>query len=326
MKNFPSVLESISDLSLQQIQGLLLLSKKFKLRQIDSTIFTNTRPIVANSFLENSTRTKNSFAIAISKLGCRYLDFNAQTSSLSKGESLRETLRTLKCQGVDLCILRSSESGILSEFKEQSPMKLINGGDGTHEHPTQALLDLFTMLEVIPELEGKTVAIIGDCVHSRVGHSLCELLPQFGCQIILIGPEEFLPSTAPNPHVTLSTHLQDNISKIDIFYSLRIQKERHGSTGDDQQNDYTKIFQNYSKNYGLSIDLLKRHKTEAPVFHPGPVNVGVELAKDILESPKYLGYAQVQNSIYMRMAIISTMLQNNDNSVGKFHESLNKSI
>lgn len=316
MNNFPSVLEAISDLNFDQIQGLLILSKKLKERPVDSLIFPNSKPIVANSFLENSTRTKNSFAIAIARLGCEYLDFNADTSSLKKGETLTETLRTLKCQGVDLCIIRSSTSFELSSFKEFPPMKLINGGDGTNQHPTQALLDLFTMKEAGMELEGKTMAIIGDCLHSRVGHSLCELMPQFGCKIKLIGPKEFLPDTAPNDSVTLSTDLDQEMKSLDYIYSLRIQKERHGT---DNQNTYD----HYHDDFGISLAKLKKHNREdIPVFHPGPVNIGVELSQDIIDSKNYMGYLQVKNSIYMRMAIVASMLQNNDRSVGTFHETV----
>lgn len=319
MNHFPSVLEAISDLTLDQIKGLLILSKKFKDRPIDSVIFPNNRPIVANSFLENSTRTKNSFAIAISRLGCRYLDFNAQTSSLAKGESIGETLRTLYCQGVDLCIIRSSESNMLSQFKDKPPMKLINGGDGTNQHPTQALLDLFTMLELGLDLEGKRLGIIGDCLHSRVGHSLCELLPQFGCEIELIGPKEFLPDNSPNKDVSLSESLNESLPRLDYIYSLRIQKERHA---DKFESSNSNLIENYHEHYGINLNLLKKHKKQIPVFHPGPVNIGVELSQDVIDSNLYKGYLQVENSIYMRMAIVASMLQNNDKSIGKFHESI----
>ncbi|MBT7609430.1 MAG: aspartate carbamoyltransferase catalytic subunit [Bacteriovoracaceae bacterium] len=314
MNNFPSVLEAISDLNIDQIEGLLILARKFKERPSDSTIFTNHRPIVANSFLENSTRTKTSFAIATTKLGCRYIDFNAETSSLKKGETLHETLRTLSCQGIDLCIIRSAESFILSKFKKSPPMKLINGGDGTNQHPTQALLDLFTLLEVEPNLKGKKIAIIGDCIHSRVGNSLCELLPMFGCKVILMGPKEFLPSFPPNQHVTLSTDLDKEMGSIDFLYTLRIQNERHTNSG-------SMLIDNYSKDFGITLKRMNKHGLNIPIFHPGPVNIGIEIDQEIINSPYYMGYEQVKNSIFMRMAIITTMLQNNDKSVGSFNEN-----
>jgi aspartate carbamoyltransferase catalytic subunit len=315
MNNFPSVLEAISDLNIDQIEGLLILSKKFKERPSDSTIFTNHRPIVANSFLEYSTRTKHSFAISITKLGCRYLDFNAETSSLKKGESLSETLKTLSCQNVDLCVIRSSESNILSQFKELPPLKIINGGDGINQHPTQALLDLFTLTELTDDLNGKTLGIIGDCLHSRVGNSLCQLLPLFGCKIVLIGPKEFLPTKVPNDNVSLSSDLDSEITNLDFIYSLRIQKERHKNLNQDLYNEFVKKF-------SVTLEKLTKFKKLIPVLHPGPVNVGVELDQELLDSPCYKGYLQVRNSIYMRMAIITAMLQNNDKIVGKFHESI----
>ncbi len=315
MHHFPSVFEVINDLSIEQIEGLLILSSKLKNRQLETNFFANSVPFIANVFLENSTRTKNSFAIAITKLGCRYLDFNAQTSSLKKGESLKETLRTLSCQGIDLCIIRSSTSNILKELKLNPPMKLINGGDGLNEHPTQALLDLFTMKELSLPLDCKKIAIIGDSLHSRVAHSLCQLLPLFGCSVVLIGPPEFLPNSPPNESVTLSNNLEKEMPSIDYIYTLRIQKERHQGQGLDTEKNYHELF-------GMSMSKLKKHQKFIPVFHPGPANIGVEIQQDIIDSTYYMGYEQVKNSIYMRMAIIITMLQNNDKSVGQFHETI----
>ncbi|TNE98610.1 MAG: aspartate carbamoyltransferase catalytic subunit [Deltaproteobacteria bacterium] len=311
MNNFPSVFEAINDLSKDQIEGLLILARKFKERDHDKPQFPNKLPIVANSFLENSTRTKNSFAIAIKRLGCHYLDFNTETSSLNKGESLEETLLTLYAQGVDLCIIRTSVSNQLSEFKNNTPVKIINGGDGTNQHPTQALLDLFTMQEIGIELEGKTMAIIGDCIHSRVGHSLCELLPQFGCNIILCGPSDYVPKTPEYEGVEISNDLESTVKRSDFLYTLRIQKERHaGST------EAAKHYDTYHDKYGISRDKLKAWNKEVPVFHPGPANIGVEISTDIIKSSLYKGYDQVVNSIYMRMAIITAILSNNDKNIG----------
>ncbi len=309
MKNFPSVFESIKDLNKEHVDGLLKLAKKYKERPCDPSLFSSRRPIIATSFLENSTRTKHSFTIATHRLGAIPLDFDAETSSLKKGENLEETLLTLHSQGVEACIIRTSVSHELAPFKSFAPIKIINGGDGIHQHPTQALLDLFTISEMNIDLNGKTLCILGDCKHSRVGHSLIDLLPLYGAKIILCGPKQFLPQDSDNPHVTLSEDLDDAISKSDILYTLRIQKERH-------DKKLEKTLKNYSESYGVTLQKLKSLDKKIPVLHPGPCNIGVELSLDIMRSDYYQGYKQVENSIYMRMAIITAILENNDKTVG----------
>lgn len=326
MKSFPSVFESINDLTIDHLNGLLELSKKFKgyaedWQGLPVPFLKN--PIIATSFLENSTRTKHSFAIAIKKLGATYIDFNADTSSLKKGETLEETLLTLKSQGIDLCVIRTSVSNELSQFKENPPIKIINGGDGVNQHPTQALLDLFTMKEISNNnLEGKTITILGDIVHSRVGHSLIDLLPQFGIKVILCGPKEYLPGQDElknYSNVVTSTNRDQSIEKSDYLYLLRIQKERHGS-------QYAHIYEDYHNQYGVNVDLLNKLGKRIPILHPGPANVGVEISKDLMDSDLYCGYEQVRNSIYMRMAIIQAVLQNNDKNVGKKIEKFDFTI
>lgn len=314
MNSFPSLLESIGDLDKLQIDGLLSLASKFKHRESESTLFTYKRPIIATSFLENSTRTKHSFAIAIQKLGAMYIDFNAETSSLKKGESLEETFLTLFNQGVNMCIFRGSVSHQLGQFREHPPIKIINGGDGVNEHPTQALLDLFTLLELEPELSGKTLAIFGDNIHSRVGHSLCKLLPMFGMKVILCGPKSFLPEKNTLPAgVYWSDNRDETLSKCDFIYLLRIQKERHdpalSASGISDSADY-------HQHYGVTLDQLKRMNKLIPVLHPGPANIGVELDHALIKSSLYKGYLQVQNSIPVRMAVIQSMLVNNDKNIG----------
>ncbi|MBC7714201.1 MAG: aspartate carbamoyltransferase catalytic subunit [Rhizobacter sp.] len=309
MASFPSLLESIDDLNFTQIDVLLSRAKHFKDNPQLSPFNTTPKPIIATSFLENSTRTKHSFAVAIRRLGGLYIDFNAETSSLKKGESLEETFLTLFYQGVNLCVFRSSVSHQLSQFKENLPIKLVNGGDGVNEHPTQALLDLYTLTELCPDLNGKTISIIGDNIHSRVAHSLMKLLPQFGMKIILSGPLEYLPDSATLPKgVELLTDRDETVKRSDFIYLLRIQKERHeGKTSND----------NYLETNGVSLDRLKKLNKIIPVLHPGPANIGVELDQALIKSSLYKGYLQVENSIPMRMAIIEAMLLNNDQNIGK---------
>lgn len=316
MNSFPSLLESITDLNKIQVEGLLSLTSKLKHRESESSLFTYRRPVIATSFLENSTRTKHSFAIAIQRLGAIYIDFNAETSSLKKGESLEETFLTLFNQGVNLCIFRSSISHQLQQFRESPPIKIINGGDGINQHPTQALLDLFTLSELSPDLNGKTLAIFGDNIHSRVAHSLMQLLPLFGMKIILCGPRAFLPAQNSLPNgVELSSDRDDTIKKCDFIYLLRIQKERHL----DSELNHLTSDDDYHRTYGVSLELLKKMQKLVPVFHPGPANIGVELDSALIKSSLYKGYLQVQNSIPMRMAIIQSMLVNNDKNIGNIH-------
>lgn len=310
MNKFPSVLESIDDLSFEQIRSLLTVSAENKIRFQDRQFApyeSYRKYVVATSFLEHSTRTKHSFGLAIQKLGCMYVDFNAEKSSLQKGENIEETLLTLWHQGVDLCILRTSITDQLKEFKQRPPIKLINGGDGVNEHPTQALLDLFTLIDNGHELSGKTITIVGDSLHSRVTHSLVKLLPQFGAKIILCGPKEYLYD---DPRVGHSQDLDECLAQSDILYLLRIQKERHNSP------NHTQIYETYTEKFGVDLARLKRAGKRMPVLHPGPANIGVEIGLDVVKSELFLGYQQVVNSVYTRMAILMAMLENGDKNIG----------
>jgi len=295
MKVFPSILETTQDLSRDQIEKLLSLAKNFKDGQDPLFFFKQNPPILSTLFLENSTRTKTSFAIAIQKLGGHYIDFNVDTSSLKKGESLEETLLTLKHQGVDVCVIRTPNSNEFAPFKKNPPIKIINGGDGINHHPSQGLLDLFTFFDLGIDPKGKTLAVIGDILHSRVFHSLSDLFQRFGGKVLICGPKECLPHGIEGVEVTDS--LDYALSKADLIYTLRIQKERHQGV--------VPYYDTYSEKFGIS---LKKLKAGIPVFHPGPVNIGVELSLDVMRSPHYQGYLQVTNSIYMRMAIITAMI------------------
>lgn len=311
MENFPSVLESIDDLNKRQIDGVLGLAHRIKNRSDTPFYFSNKTPIIATSFLENSTRTKHSFEIAISKLGCTYIDFNSEKSSLKKGESLEQTLLTLNDQGVDLCIIRTSVSNQLAEFKEKPPIKIINGGDGVNEHPTQALLDIFTLIECGIKLDGKTFCIAGDNIHSRVGHSLIKLLPQFGVKVLLFGPIALQPTQLPEG-VEVTYERSEVLKRAEILYLLRVQTERH-----DEKDD--KI-QDYAKDYGFTLEMIESLEKKIPVLHPGPANIGVEICPQLINSKYYLGHEQVRNSIYLRMALIQAMLQNGAKNIG-FNEN-----
>ncbi len=318
MSSFPSVLESIDDLNKNQIDLLISLAHRYKeLNNSPVNSFEKT-PIVATNFLENSTRTKHSFAIAIQKLGAIHLEFNAETSSLKKGESLEETLLTLHYQGVDACVIRTNISHQFHEFKKSPPIKIINGGDGTNEHPTQALLDLFTFknyFDGVDKLKGKTITIIGDIRHSRVSHSLMKLLPQYGMKIILCGPNNFLPEEKQAEGIVINQNRDEALKDSDLVYMLRIQNERHSQSNSKEPFSLS----DYISNYGVHIDTIKKLKITPPIFHPGPCNIGVELDQALVKSNLYMGYEQVVNSIPMRMAILHAILNNNDHNIGKIN-------
>ena len=246
----------------------------------------------------------NSFAIACHRLGATYLSIDAAKTSLSKGESLRETFLTLKHQGIDLVIMRTPNKYEFSPFKEDDfPLAIINAGDGTHQHPTQALLDLFTMIASGHTLEGKTILIAGDCEHSRVARSLIDLLPLYGAKILLAGPSSWTKKIASQNQVETEEDMDAAIKKADLIYLLRIQNERHDQKSDEE------FSKSYHKNYGVNLARIKRLNKLIPIYHPGPFNEGVEISLDIVNSPYYFGYKQVEHSTYMRMAIIEKILK-----------------
>ncbi len=320
MSGFPSILESINDLTKAHIDSLLERAKALKNKEPSRLPLTR-KISVATSFLENSTRTKHSFAMAIKNLEGNYIDFNAETSSLKKGESLAQTLLTLNYQGIDICIIRTSESHILSQFKNHPPIKIINGGDGTNQHPTQALLDLFTLNEYFESIgqkpEGKTITIVGDCRHSRVTHSLIDLLPMYGYKVNIAGPEQFLPETELE-NIGIFENLEQAINESDALYLLRIQTERHAS--DNDTSSY------YHELWGMSLEKLKKQNKLLPLFHPGPANIGVEVSQTLVDSNLWMAHHQVRNSVYMRMAIIEAMINNEATNIGAIYNDLSGEV
>ena len=314
MNGFPSVLESIYDLDRGQIERLCETASGFKHRHAPAPIPPEQQKTVCTLFLERSTRTKNSFAIAAHRLGHFHLDFDATTSSMGKGESIEETLRTLAAQGVALCIVRTPQAGLLSSLRAHAPLRLVNGGDGPHQHPTQVLTDLFTMLEADFHPKNRRVVVIGDSAHSRVSRSLCELLSLFKAKPVLCGPPEFMPNPLPQG-VEVCGDLERAVGGGELLYLLRIQKERH-------QGLSTAAASDYHDKWGIDADKLARWNADIPIFHPGPTNIGVEIAQDVLDSPNYRGYDQVRHSIFMRMAIIAASLDNADAPLEKRYTQL----
>ena len=314
MKPFPLILESIKDLTKGQVQDVFKLAKSFKngsepegtpfsFKENKSTQkadFGSKRPLIATFFQEPSTRTKNSFAIAAKRLKTDYVDLAPQFSSLKKGEDLEQTFVTLKYQGVNLIICRSPLEKISSRVKIPN-VAYINGGDGKNEHPTQALLDAFSMIDKGLDLSKTTIALIGDILHSRVAHSLMKLIPELGGKVLICGPSDWLPKDDLGPSIERVSSLEEAILKADVLYPLRIQKERHQNT--TQNEDY------FIKYFKVSLKKLNEMNREPLVFHAGPFNIGVEIDQDLLESPLFQAYNQIENSIFIRMSIIQLMLQ-----------------
>ncbi|MFZ0368001.1 MAG: aspartate carbamoyltransferase catalytic subunit [Halobacillus sp.] len=250
----------------------------------------------ANLFLEPSTRTKSSFHIAERKLGLDVLHLDGMDSSLTKGESLYDTLKTLEAIGADVAVVRQSEVGILDSYAENLNLSLINAGDGCGEHPTQSLLDLYTIQEQFEEFEGLHVAIAGDLKHSRVARSNAHALQQLGAKVSFVTKPEWKDPSFSHRYITMD----EAVEQCDVLMLLRIQHERHEQKTSDSS---------YLKDYGLTKERESRMKDDAIILHPAPVNRGVEIDADLVESKKSRIFRQMTNGVTIRMAIIQALLK-----------------
>lgn len=253
--------------------------------------------LVVNFFVENSTRTRSSFEIAEKRLSADTLNFSASSSSLAKGETLRDTARNLQAMSPDILVVRHSAAGVPSFLSRHIDAAIVNAGDGWHEHPTQALLDMLTMREHLGDLEGKKVAIVGDITHSRVARSNIFGLITMGAEVHLAGPATMVPPALTELGVTAHHRVEPAIEGADVVMMLRIQKERMG-------NDLFPNDREYFKYFGLTQERLKRAKPTAIVMHPGPMNRGVEIAPDVADGPQNVILEQVGNGVAVRMAVL----------------------
>jgi len=226
---------------------------------------------VVNLFLENSTRTRISFELAAKRLSADVINFGAGGSSVAKGESLKDTALTLQAMGADAIVVRHSSSGSPLQLTRWVDAHVLNAGDGTHEHPTQALLDLYTMREKHGRLDGLRVAIVGDVLHSRVARSLSIGLVTVGAEVTLVGPPTLIPPEAPAWGVEVSYDLDGVVPKLDVCYMLRVQRER-------QRLEYFPSVREYARLFGLTTDRAAMLPETALIMHPGPMNRGVEHA------------------------------------------------
>lgn len=248
---------------------------------------------VANVFFEPSTRTRLSFDLAAQRLGADVITFHPEVSSVSKGESLRDTVLTISAIGADILVVRHDRSGIPQSVAEWTGLPVVNGGDGVNEHPTQALLDAVTLKRHFGRIEGLRVAIVGDIVHSRVAGSLVRALPTLGARVTLVGPQPWLPADGP---MATTTDLDGIVDCVDVVYLLRVQTERGGVIDD-----------RYVERYRLDRTRAARMREGAVIMHPGPMNRDVEISEVVADSPRALVTEQVRNGVPTRMAVLRNL-------------------
>jgi aspartate carbamoyltransferase catalytic subunit len=252
---------------------------------------------VATLFFENSTRTQSSFEVALKRLGATVLRLDVSRSSTSKGETLFDTAYNLNSIGADAFIIRHSDAGVPLNLSKKMGEKssIINAGDGAFAHPTQAMLDLFTIMETFPKPEGKKIAIVGDIRNSRVANSNIKLLSRFGLEVTLVAPPHFLPPT----ELPTRNSLKDVVDEVDIIMSLRTQVERHSGESYASLKDYAKDFCVTSEIVG-DRDIL--------LLHPGPVNRNIDISDEMMNDPRSKVLKQVENGVVVRMAILKHIL------------------
>lgn len=294
----------IEDTPREDIEAILARAKDFQPLQNQSNkrLDLLRGRMIVNLFFEASTRTRTSFEIAAKRLGADAVSITASGSSVSKGESLVDTLNTLAAMKPDAIVMRHAASGAPHFLSRYLPTPIINAGDGTHEHPTQALLDALTILDHRASLEDLRVAIIGDIVHSRVARSNIHLLSKFGADIVLCGPASLLPPDMARlaPGVRLTNNMREAIDGVDVIMMLRVQLER--------QNESPFPASEYYPFYGLRVEHLHLAKPDVLVMHPGPINRGREIASDVADSQRSVILNQVENGIAVRMAVLERVM------------------
>ncbi|WP_456489010.1 aspartate carbamoyltransferase catalytic subunit [Caminibacter pacificus] len=251
--------------------------------------------LIINIFFENSTRTRSSFEIAALRLSADVVNLDVARSSTAKGETLFDTAANLDAMGPDAIVVRHNRAGVPKILSKYVNCSIINAGDGAHQHPTQGLLDLFTLLQKWGSLEGKTIAIVGDIRNSRVANSDIELFTRFGAKVILVGPPQFLPKT----HLPTTHNLKEAIDQADAVISLRTQTERHANATFASLNDY-------ATNFKITKDLIK--DKDIIIMHPGPVHRNIDISDEVLEDERCLVLTQVKNGVAVRAGILKHLI------------------
>ncbi len=292
-------LTGIKDLTRQDIELIFKTADSFK-EVINRPIkkVPSLRDItIANLFFENSTRTKLSFELAEKRLSADVINFSASGSSVKKGETLIDTVNNILSMKVDMVVMRHPNPGAAKFLSERISAKVVNAGDGTHEHPTQALLDAFSIRERLGSVEGKKVVIVGDILHSRVALSNIYCLQKLGAEVMVCGPTTLIPKYIHELGVKVEHNLRAALEWCDVANMLRIQLER-------QDIKYFPSLREYSMQFGLNKEILDSLDKEIIVMHPGPINRGVEITSDVADSKQSIILQQVENGVAVRMAVI----------------------
>ncbi len=286
------------------IEAMLDLTERFvavSRREIRKVPALRGRTVVS-LFFEESTRTRLSFETAAKRLSADVMTFSVASSSVKKGESLLDTVRTIEAMGVDAVVVRHSAAGAAARVASWTGASVVNAGDGRHEHPTQALLDAYTLrAHRGPSLDGCRVAIVGDVRNSRVARSDVKMFHALGCEITLVGPPTLLPERLGGWPVTVAHDLDEVCGEVDVLYMLRIQRERI------DQACFPSL-REYASRWGLTPARMARCKPDTLVMHPGPMNRGIEIAAEVADSARSLVAEQVANGVAVRMAVLWTLL------------------
>ena len=290
---------SEEELSKEEIELVLHTAESFK--EVSSREIKKVPALrgktVANLFFESSTRTRTSFELAAKRLSADIINFSSSGSSTSKGESLRDTAKNIEAMNVDTIVMRHSSSGSAEYLARSVKAGVINAGDGIHEHPTQGLLDIFTIRERKKKIEGVKVCLVGDILHSRVARSNIWGLKKLGAKVTVCGPPTLIPSKIEELGVEVAYDLDKAIKDQDVLNILRIQLER-------QKGAFFPSIREYAAEYGISLDRMKKAKEDVIIMHPGPINRGVELAAEVADGPHSVILDQVTNGVAVRMAVL----------------------
>jgi aspartate carbamoyltransferase catalytic subunit len=297
----------LEDLSAQEITGILDTARTF--REVLDRPIPKVPPLrgmtAANLFFENSTRTRLSFELAEKRLSADTVNFQTSGSSVSKGETLRDTARNIEAMGIHLVVVRHQASGAPHYLARHLDAGVINAGDGTHEHPTQGLLDIYTMREQRGRVAGLRVAIIGDVMHSRVARSNIWGLTKLGAEVTIAGPPTMMPAEVERFGVRVAKSVDEAIEGSDVVNILRIQLERQRGTLYSSLREYARV-------YGVTRERLRRARPDVTVMHPGPMNRGVEIAQDVADGEHSVILQQVTNGVAVRMAVLYLLAGRNE--------------
>jgi aspartate carbamoyltransferase catalytic subunit len=305
-----------SDLDADMLAEMFRLSESFlevSSRRIPKVPALRGRTVVS-LFYEDSTRTRLSFETAAKRLSADVMTFSVGTSSVNKGESVRDTIETIEAMGIDAIVVRHRYAGVPAQIADWTDAAVVNAGDGAHEHPTQALLDCFTLHQRFGSLAGLRIAIVGDIRHSRVARSNVFMMSALGASVTLVAPATLLPPSLEGWPVSVTSSLDDVIDSVDVVYLLRMQTER-------MDQNLVPSMREYSARYGLTARRAAHLGADAVIMHPGPMNRGVEIAGDVAELPNALVVDQVRNGVAVRMAVLWWLLGSGTDLVPSVAES-----